>query len=243
MAFPRPKNARTASLLVHGGTAYWGSTMIEHLIGLRGNRVYEWYRNLQRKGPELKELFQFIEGQELYHLKVNVLEGATWTPRALIRSGSSVADEYRVIPIDLSHVQGDTLWIRLIPPRAFWKFDYAAISYECERIPHVTEWNPLRAEDEGGVDIRGVLKANDENYHVQEKPKETSKIWFSVPQQAPGTERSLFLKSSGYYIIHTDTTRAEQTALLQKLFSTDSSGVEYALDEYLRWVNKPRASR
>lgn len=242
-AFPKPKKARSAALLIHGGTAYWGSTMIEQLISLRGNRVYEWYQNLQRKGPELKELFQFIEGQELYHLKVNVLEGATWTPRAVIRSGSSLADEYRVIPLDLSNVQGDTLWIRLNPPRAFWKFDYAAISYEFERSPHVAELDPIRAEDEDGVDIRDVLKANDESYHVQEKPKETSKFWFSAPQQEPGTARSLFLKTSGYYIIHTDTTRAEQTVLLQKLFSTDSAGVEYALDEYLRQVKKTTVSR
>jgi hypothetical protein len=172
-----------------------------------------------------------------------VLEETTWTPRGVIRSGSSLADEYRVIPLDLSHVQGDTLWIRLNPPRGFWKFDYAAVSYLCEPGPQFTELDPVRAENEEGADIRNVLKANDESYDIQEKPKETSKLWFGVPQQEPGTARSLFLKTSGYYIIHTDTTHGEYTALLQKLFSTDSAGVEYALDEYLRQVKEATVSR
>ncbi len=149
----------------------------------------------------------------------------------------------RGVPLDLSRVQGDTLWIRLNLPRGFWKFDYAAISYQSEPDPQFTELDPTRAENEDGADIRSVLKANDESYHIQEKPKETSKLWFSVPQQEPGTARTLFLKTSGYYIIHTDTSHGEDTALLQKLFSTDNAGVEYALDEYLREVKKTTISR
>ena len=238
LAFPRPRGARNAALCIYGGSAYWGSAMIKHFISMRGNRVYDWYHSLQQKGPELKELFHFMEGQELYHLSVNVYEGTTWKRRAVIRSGSSLADEYRIIPLDLSNVQGDTLWIRMNPPRGFWKFDYAAISYQCEPDSQFTELAALRAENEDGIDLRGVLMANDESYDIQKRPNEASKLWFTVPQQEPGTERSLFLKTSGYYIIHTDTTHNENVPQLHKLFSSDSAGVEYALDEYLRQIKK-----
>ncbi len=217
--------------------------MIQHFVSMRGNRVYDWYQDLQHKRGVLTELFRFIEGQQLYHLSVNVLEGGTWQKRAVIRSGSSLADEYRIIPLDLSRVEGDTVWIRINPPRGFWKFDYTAMSYECRRDTHLTVLNPIRAEDEGGKDIRDALNAIDDQYHIQEMPKETSKLWFAVPPQRSETKRSLFLKTTGYYLIHTDTTYNEKTALLQKLFSTDTAGVEYALDEYLRLINTPAVSR
>lgn len=242
-AFPKPVNSKSGVLCLYGGSAYWGSRMIQHFISMRGNRVYDWYQDLQHKGPALTELFRFIEGQELYHLSVHVLEGGRWEKRAVIRSGSSLADEYRVIPLDLSGVEGDTVWIRINPPRGFWKFDYTAMSYECTRATHLQVLNPLRAEDEGGKDIRSALTEIDDQYHIQETSKETSKLWFSVPPQKSETERSLFLKTTGYYLIHTDTTYNEKTALLQKLFSADTAGVEYALDEYLRLVNTQAASR
>ena len=71
-AFPKPKNVRSAALFLHGGTSYWGSSMIKQFIGMRGNRVYDWYEGLARNGPEQKELFQLVDGQELYHLKMYV---------------------------------------------------------------------------------------------------------------------------------------------------------------------------
>ena len=161
----------------------------------------------------------------------------------MIRSGSSLADEDRIIPLDLTNVKGDMLMVRLNPPRGFWKFDYVAVSYEFDRALGAVELAAKRAEDENGGDLRDVLKGNDERYYVQQKHNAMAKIWFDVPQQAQGSSRDLFLKASGYYIIHTDTTRPPQTNVLRQLTAADNAAVEYALDEYVRWINTPITSR
>jgi hypothetical protein len=205
--------------------------MIERFIGLRGNRLGEWYHELEHGGPALRDLRQLAEGEQLYYLRVEVLEPTGWVTRGTIHSGTSLADEDRVIPLDLRHVNSDTVWIRLRPPRGFWKFDRIALMGDQIAPPRVTALDPVRAVDDNDVDPSELLKERDERYYVQGRAMEALRLWFDVPPRPPSTERSLFLESSGYYLIRTDTTRAEQKAILAKLLETDSSAVRFALDE------------
>ena len=233
--FPRPPDTGKARLLVHGGSAFWGSTMIERFISLRGSSVPDWYAALEARGPVLEELRRIGEGQELYHLRVEVWEKNGWVTWGVIHSGSSLADEERVIPLDLRNAEtepGNAVRIRIRPPRGFWKFDGIRLAARELPVFRVTELDPVRGEDDGGAALLDLLRTEDENYYVQRKPMETLRLWFDVPPQPASTARSLFLKTAGYYLIFPDTGHAERTEVVRRLTETDSSAVRFALDEW-----------
>jgi hypothetical protein len=234
-AFPKPAGAKTAKLLVNAGTALWGSEMIKKMLQLRGNKVDRWYEAVNQGGPELLELIQFIEREELYLLKVLVEEGEAWSQRGFISGGGPFITEDRAIPLDLSGVTGDTLTIRLNPPPGFWAIDYLAIDYGQSPAPEVKEVALTSAEDHNGNDISTLLSATDNSYQILPKVGDWAKMSFDAPPQSEGTKRSIFLKTSGYYEIHLAKDQPEQTALIQKLLTTPGMIAEYSMQEYLKW--------
>ncbi len=233
--FPKPPNAKTAKLLVNAGTALWGSNMIREMLQLRGNRVDNWYRGVNQWGPELAELIQFMEKEELYLLKIYVQEEDAWVQHGYIPGGGPLITEDRAIALDLSKVSGDKLEIRLNPPMGFWSIDYLGIEYDNNPIPQVTEVPLAKAEDQRGNNISVILSAMDNKYLELPKVGDWAKVNFDAPPPEKGNERTVFLKTSGYYEIHIAKDQPEQTQLIRQLLTTPGLIVEYAMDEYLKW--------
>jgi len=234
-AFPKPAEAETAKLLVNAGTALWGSNMIGAMLQLRGNKLDAWYESVNRGGPELFHLMQFIEREELYVLKLYVKEGQSWVQRGYISGGGPFITEDRVIPLDLSGVVGDTLVIRLNPPRGFWTVDYLGMEYDAHSFSEVQEVVVASSEDQHGKDVTDLLRATDNRYQVLHDVGDWAKVSFDAPPQREGATRTVFLETTGYYEIHLDKGQPEQTELIHQLLTTPGLIVEYAVQEYLKW--------
>ena len=235
ISFPKPPDAKTAKLLVNAGTALWGSNMIREMLQLRGDKVDEWYEGVNRGGPELIELLQFMEREEMYLLKLFVKAGNTWVQRGFISGGGPLITEDRVIPIDLSNVAGDKLEIRLNPPIGFWSIDYLGIEYDDNPAPPMTEVPLTKAEDQQGKNITVILEAIDDSYLRLPKVGDWAKVHFNAPPLGNGSERTIFLKTTGYYEIHIAKDQPEKTQLIHQLLSTPGLILEYAMEEYLKW--------
>lgn len=233
--FPRPSGASQARLVVNAGTALWGSEMIRKMLELRGNQVDRWYQKVNQGGPELKELIQFTEREELYLLKICVKKGTEWVQKGILPGGGPFITEDRILSLDLTDIPGDTVMIRLNPPLGFWAVDHIALQYDDFPSPPVREVNLAHAQDQLGKDISDILRSNDNVYQVLPKAGDWAKVVFEAPAQPKGTKRTIFLETSGYYELHLDKNQPEQTELIQKLLATPGAILEYSMNEYLKW--------
>lgn len=233
--FPKPAGAKTAKLLVNAGTALWGSNMIREMLQLRGDRVDAWYDGVNKAGPELYELLQFIEREELYLMKLNIKAGDTWVQQGFISGGGPLITEDRVLPLDISQISGDKLTIRLNPPMGFWNIDYLGVEYGDDAVPEIKEVALAQAEDWNATDIAAQMSVADKKYFVMPQVGNWAKASFEVPPQREGTQRSIFLKTSGYYEIQIDKKQPAKTELIRELLATSGKIVEYSMNEYIKW--------
>lgn len=238
LKFPKPENAKRVKLLINTGTAFWGEYMIKSMLEHRGNKVDDWYRDVNNKGVELFKLYQLVEREELYLLKTNILENDKWVNRGFITAGGPYIDEDRILDLNIENVSGDTLYIKLNPPYGFWKFDYAGVIYDAEVPVKVTELSLTYAKNEQGTNLLDSLSGIDRKYYSMPYLTNYADLEFDVPKQMENTNRSLFLKTTGYYEIHLKKDQPEQTELIERVYNTPGLILELSMKEYFEKAKK-----
>lgn len=201
---------------------------------------------LRRKGTEKGMVFA-LSGL----LISSVLIGVLWifdfssSPQRELKAQVSVVQgklqgpfiiEDLVVPLDLTGVSGDSLQIRINPPIGFWAIDYLGIEYSAAPAPPtVTEVPIAWAEDQYGKNVAPALSAIDKTYQVLPVVGDWAKVQFTVPPEVPGMQRSVFLKTTGYYEIHLPKDQPEQTSLVHEIMTIPGWSVEFSLEKYLAW--------
>jgi hypothetical protein len=168
-------------------------------------------------------------------MNINVLNGDIWEQRGVLSGSGPLINETRIVSLDLRGLNCDTLTIRLNPPLGFWVIDYLAIEYNQYPAPQITDISITHSEDEWGNSVANPLASIDGTYQVMPKVGDWFKVSFNAPPLEEGLERTIFLKTSGYYEIQTDKSQPEKTALIKELTEKPGMIVEYSLEEYLKW--------
>lgn len=233
--FQRPRDATSADLVVKAGTAPWGSEMIHRLIALYGNAIDPWYQSMDSAGAALQDWTAFNAREELYSLRLYVLEGDHWTPRAWIPGGASLATEERMIPIDLSGVRGDVVKIRLLPPRGFWTLDFLGLEFENSPPPTVTTVPLHSAITNDGTDVASLMSDADSRPYIMPHTGDAVTLEFAAPAMPPAGGRTVFLDLRGYYHARIDEAQPEQKDLLEQLARDNGRVVEYSTALYMKW--------
>jgi len=233
--FPKPEGAVSAKLLINAGTALWGSNMIREMLQLRGDEVANWYKGIDSFGPQMRELFYFNMREELYVMHLYAKKGDSWVKRALIPGGGPLITEDRVVQFDVSDIEENVLKLQVNPPMGFWTIDYVGIEYDSYQNAKPLEISVDNAKNQAGEKVGDLLKEKDGQYYIMPNLQDWAEIEFVAPPGKEGLERSLFLKSTGYYKIKLDEEKSEQTQLIENMLSTPGAIVEYSLNEYVRW--------
>jgi len=233
--FPKPSNEKSAKLIINAGTSLWGSNMIREMLMLYGDNVDTWYEKIDDSEIEKKQMMQFIEREELYLLKLLVKEEDNWADQGLISGGGPFISETRVYDIDLHSVKGDSLVIQLNPPYGFWTLDYIAMEYENHPGPLVKEVPLSKAIDHDENDIIQILLSTDDNYHIMPEVGDYFLAEFDAPLKSDDTDRTVFLKSTGYYEIHLPKDQPIQTQTLYEIGFVPGKIVEYSFECYEEW--------
>ncbi len=236
--FPKPSDAASVVLVVNFGTAAWGSNMIREMLQLRGDKVDEWYEAVGTGGEAYRELLAFNDREELYLLKFYVREGDGWKFRGWIHGGGPFITEDLAIPVDLSLVPGDTVAVRVNPPRGFWTIDYIALANHAGSPTDLVEAPLAYSVDQDGKNLGDVFDGPDDKEYVMPRVGDTARIEFMAPPQREGSTRSIFLKTRGFYEIHIDKMQPEQTALIREGLLTEGKIVEYSLDQFRKLYNE-----
>ena len=150
--FPKPTGAQQAKLLVSATETPWAGEAAGRMLSLLGPQLNTLVRADRRCSPETcTELLAWMAREEMFALKIEVEEPTGWQVRGMMPiSGPFVSDE-RVVPLDVSHVVGDRVRVRVRPPSGFWAFNSFAMDYSSDALARVTKLAPVRARDTSGT--------------------------------------------------------------------------------------------
>ena len=240
--FSKPQNAQRARLIVNAGTAIWGSNMIREMLQLRGSRVDEWYRAVNQRGLKALELLSFNLREELYLMKLYVQKDSTFVERSLVLGGGPFVAEDRVIELDVSDIPGDKLVLQVNPPKGFWTLDYLAVDFDHNDVAAPQVVKPLYARDLNGQDITRQLTRIDSVRYVMARIGDWADITFDAPPLKADLQRSVFLKTTGYYEVQIDKSVPEQTELVNRLLREPGAIASYSMQRYLEWLHSQNRS-
>lgn len=104
-----------------------------------------------------------------------------------------------------------------------------AVDYSPEAELSVTELLPQQARDRLGQDQREILTNNDGRYYVMPTTQDWAELVFAAPPLRKGHQRSVILKSSGYYEIHVSAEDEPQRELVSRLMAEPGAYGQYTL--------------
>ena len=234
-SFLKPHTAKRASLVVHGGTTLWGSNMIREMYRLYGTSMDGYHKALDEKRPEFYRMLQFMEREELYQMKLYVKNDTGWSQRGTIRGGGPFVYETQIIPLSVRHTASDTLTIQVHPPAGFWSIDYVGMQYDVDETFEGKEIQPSKAVNQNGENILPTLLSEDGTMTVMPTLKDKFTLEFPAPVEPARQARTLFLKTTGYYVLnfHPDTPPASK--ILEHIGSTPGAIVEYSYQLFEQW--------
>jgi hypothetical protein len=231
LVFPKPKDATGCRLIINGCNTEWGSRIISKIIELAGADRDQF------TNPSLIEQIKWIsveQREELFHLKVQVLNGNDFSARGIISGGGPSVVESQVVPMDIKGISGDYLKVKLNPPAGFWKLNWIAIDYGDSQAKDIKEVKAIYAKDTNGKDISESIQGKDKKYYTMSRIDDEAVLMFNAPPLKQDLKRSLFAKMTGYYELHIKGTKSVKTDILDRMVNEPGFIVKYLLMEYSR---------
>ncbi|RKY95054.1 MAG: hypothetical protein DRQ01_00775, partial [Ignavibacteriae bacterium] len=236
--FPKPRDKKKAKLVINAGTSLWGSQMIREMLSLYGDDIDTWYEKVDNMGGteiEKEQMMQFVVREQLYYLNIMVQERDSWKSHGLIFGGGPLIAETKTYDLDLSNVQGDSLVIQLTPPYGFWTLDYISIEYDEHPAPLLNEVYLTNASDYNNEDIIKTLSSKNDDYHAMPQVGDYFLAEFDALPEAEGLNRTIFLKTTGYYELHLPKDQPMQKQTLYDIVNIPGEVVKYAMRLYESW--------
>lgn len=231
LEFARPPGVTKAFLVANAATGQWGSHMIRTMLGMRGDRVREFYAAINGSPVYRQQLLDWNRREELFELFFEVRRGEEWVRQGFIPGGGPFISENRAIPVDLTGVTGDRVRIRLHPPIGFWSLNSFHLAWD-EAHASVTEVLPGSARGAGGAGIVETLRAADSLYLDFPNRGDRAELTFRAPPVRRGLERTVFAETRGWYEVHLHDLGAPELAGIARLTDEPGYVVRRALREY-----------
>lgn len=239
--FPKPSGASRATVILHGGTTLWGSTMIRVMYELRGNDVDHWYEDADRHGPLFFRTMRWLELEGLYTMPLYARRGDAWIERGTVFGGGPLIHETQTVSFPLGRFTGDSLELCLRPPKGFWSFDHIAVSYDAVTRMPLLPLVMTQAVDQDGGDVSGLLAEEDHRYYEMPTQRDEASITWASPPVSQGKQRTLFARTSGYYVLHLSKEGPGELETLSNFLRTPGEIARYSAQQYQVWRSVLRA--
>lgn len=232
ITFPKPPAARHAFLVARVSTGLWGSQMIRQFSQLRGTALSQWYATIDSSESQVAALRTWNLREELYALKVSVQERTGWEVRGILPGGGPFLATDRVLRLDLTHVHGDSVRIRVRPPYGFWALNSFAIAYRAVEGVRATVVEAETARTSDGGDVLPALTADDDRYYAMPSNGDFGFVTFRAPPLRPGATRSVFVHARGYYRLHLNPDNPPDSTKLAAFLSVPDAAANFAASRY-----------
>ena len=235
MTFPKAEGASQVKLIANAATGLWGSYMIKKMVELRGREVTSWYKTINESQAARDSLFAWEVREQLYALKIYVEEPTGWKVRGILPGTGPFISKDRIVPLDLSHVVGNQVRIRIQPPAGFWALNSFAMDYSKDAPVSVQTIAPSTAQEPGGKDVLPELASVDDRYLEMPNIGDTADVTFRAPAAQPGSERAVFLHSRGFYKLHISQAGDPDTKTLEAIENTPGAAARFAAARFSQW--------
>lgn len=235
LTFPKPEGASQVNLIANAATGLWGSYMIKRMVELHGRDTAAWLASLDKNPAGLQAIHAWSEREGTYRLPIEVEEATGWVVRGALPNGGPLLAEDRVIPMDISHVRGTQLRIRLRPPVGYWAFNSFAAAYGSGHPVDVSRVPANSARTSDGKDILQDLAAADERYYAMPDMTDQAEVTFPAPARKAGQDRTVFLHSRGWYQLHLRENGDPDLATFNKILTVPDAAVRFAADRFAEW--------
>jgi hypothetical protein len=235
LTFPKPARATQVNLIANAATGLWGSYMIKRMVELHGRDTAAWLAALDKDPAGVQAIHAWGEREGTYRLPIEVEEASGWVVRGALPNGGPLLAEDRAIALDVSHVRGTQLRIRMRPPVGYWAFNSFAVAYGSGQAVNVRRVAAKSARTSDGEDISGDLAAADERYYPMPEMTDQAEVTFPAPPRTPGEDRTVFLHSRGWYQLHLRDTSAPDLTTFNKILTVPGAAVQFAADRFAEW--------
>jgi hypothetical protein len=209
--------------------------MLREMLQARGNAIDDWYADVDGSRAAADSLRAWAVREETYGLRVDLDEGGTWRTVAVLPGGGPFITEQRLVPIDLQHVRGETVRLRVRPPRGFWALDAFALDYGVDERVQVDTVPVAYANDRDRGDVRAALLEADDQYHPLPNTGDHAELRFPAPPERPGLARTLLLHSRGYYRLKLPAEGPPDLALIDSILHVPGGVLHFSAETYPRW--------
>ena len=194
LAFKKPREAKNAKLIVHGGNSLWSGYIYHRFAEMFGNKYEAWRDQKDKSDP--KEMEQWQKDQAL-PLMVFIEKNGKWEAADYFPHTGNTATRDMIMQLDIHDIKSDEVRIKLETAFQFWDLDYAAMDFSPNEETVISFINASFASKNGDADQREFLKETDNSYcHLQQD--EELNIVFTPPGNNEATD-TYFLVSTGYY--------------------------------------------
>lgn len=234
--FERPVDAASATLVLRVRNTSWGAHLQRELLALLGSERGAFERELERS-PELRaatEAAMVREGM----LLVKIHEDGAWRTVDHVWEVGPAAGREVGVPLELQRVRGNRVRLRLESSVGLWRVDRVAMGFGPVRAVSGREVAPSTLLDARGHD-RGRLVSRIDRRFVEMPWDAELRAAFAPPPMVPGQQRTIFVKASGWYRIHTDDPGHGRPELVRRMMAEPGAYGRFALEklnEHVRQV-------
>ena len=235
VTFPAPAAGGPLALELDAGNTLWLDVVFGRFFALLGDRLDTYLDDTDKpesRGPTLA--WREREGVDL---RVEVERGGRWERVAVVPTVGPASLRRFAVPIGTAG--GSEVRVRLSGGVGFWQADRVAMASIEPSRPAERRFAPVRAVERGGIDVRALLASHDGNYQVLPLRGERVDLSFELPPPAPGLERDAFLRTSGYYRVHTPPQSELSAGTLYRLRDEPGSLSRFSLDLFRGYLGIP----
>jgi hypothetical protein len=201
LAFPRPKGARQARLIVGAANTTWRCEFAREALArtaqLGQAPPAADSSSKSKKGAKAKKTEgpQRYRNSEFSTLRVRLMTINGWqTGQVLFAVGPRPAEDM-IYPIDLSDVIGDKVYLRLMPPAGYWLIDHLALDFGKNVRVETAEIVPEAVDGPEAAEALAALASEDSTTYVLYPGEAAPILSFSLPPLREGMKRTVFLRT------------------------------------------------
>lgn len=224
--FRKSPGRESAKLVLHVRNTLWASFLRRKGLELLGSDLDVWYARMNASAEARRQLNEATirEGA----LRVEVWDGVGWRNAGFVWEVGPALPKWQVLRVPVPPGPGP-FRVRLSSTVGHWLVDSAQLDDSPDRPIRVTPIAPESARDQTGADVLAIVSARDGRRHAMPTLSDTVALRFPAPPRRPGWERTMILKSSGYYIIHVDASGPPRSAELEELLRRPGAYGQFAV--------------
>jgi hypothetical protein len=163
---------------------------------------------------------------------VDIKQAGEWVTIDEVEVFGEASMNQVVIPIQ-RNLFGDELEVRLRSGFMFWELDYVGVDFSENETVEIQVHKPAKATGNNGTDFTQQLSFDDNDYmqHALAEELNSTEVRYDNLPVDPSMERTLILKSKGYYVPKSEYTGKTDRMRLQS-FANPGELSRFSLELY-----------